>query len=89
MKNQFKHIGELVKTSREKTPWSQSDLGAVIGVTGQYVSNIERGLAGVPVKQAYALSKRLNITLDEMKTAMLKDYEARLDLSFAKHGVLI
>lgn len=41
-------IPDFVKRYREEKEISQNELGALLGVTGQYISNVERGVYANP-----------------------------------------
>lgn len=74
----FKHIAKLVKSKRVNHPhqYSQTDLSNILGYkNGQFISNVERGLCGVPYKKLSKLCKTLSITKDEAMVAMVLDLE--------------
>lgn len=77
----FKHIADLVRTKRINHPknYSQSELSAQLGYkNGQFISNVERGLCSVPLKMMKKIAEVLEISPDEIKTAILKDQEETL-----------
>lgn len=53
-------IPDFVKKYREYCGYSQSDLAKLLGVHGQYVSNIERGEITKPVGFCKRLMKKLD-----------------------------
>jgi len=78
----FTNIAELVKEKRVSHPkeYSQSELSGLLGYkNGQFMSNVERSLFNVPLKQLKAIGKVLDISKDEIKTAIMKDQEATLN----------
>ncbi|MBY0414030.1 MAG: helix-turn-helix transcriptional regulator [Bdellovibrionales bacterium] len=83
----FKNIAALIRTKRINHPksYSQSDLSLLLGYkNGQFISNVERGLCNVPLKMMKKISEVLDITGDEIKTAILKDHEETLTNYFNK-----
>ena len=82
MANKFKNISTLVKNTRKNLSpeMSQFDLAEKLGYkNGQFISNVERGLCGVPPKNINPLSIALSVGPDIIKEAMVKDYEETLD----------
>lgn len=78
----FKHIGRFVKNGRMKHPqlYSQNQLSKLLGYkNGQFISNVERGLCGIPLKGIQKLIEVLGLDRTELKNAMLRDYEDTID----------
>lgn len=78
----FKNIADLIKNNRLKHPkkYSQSELSNALGYrNGQFISNVERGLCSIPLKGISKVSEILDIPQEEVKAAILKDFEATLD----------
>lgn len=78
----FNHIAQLIKESRLKHPrrYSQSELSHALGYrNGQFISNVERGLCSIPLKGIGNVAEILDINVEEVKAAILKDYEATLN----------
>lgn len=83
----FKNIATLIRAKRINHPksYSQSDLSLLLGYkNGQFISNVERGLCNVPLKMMKKISEVLDISGDEIKTAILKDHEETLTNYFNK-----
>lgn len=83
----FNAIGRLLKESRIKKGWSQSDLSALIGMKtgqGQHISNIERGLANLPPKHGAVVCETLDIDPDIMMDAMVEDFRSSLKIEFSR-----
>lgn len=79
----FAGIAKLMKESREKTPWSQTELAALLKMkNGQFISNIERGLCGLPSKHAPQVCQILKIDPEVMIETMLSDYKKSLLVDF-------
>lgn len=75
MRGNFTNVANLVKGSREKTPWSQTEVSHQLGYkNGQFISNIERGLCSVPVKKVFALCCLIGCDVSAMKEAMIRDF---------------
>tara|TARA_R110002049_G_scaffold261543_1_gene437652 strand:+ start:1395 stop:1733 length:339 start_codon:yes stop_codon:yes gene_type:complete len=78
----FKNIGKFVKDGRQKHPqfYSQNQLSKLLGYkNGQFISNVERGLCGIPLKGIKKLIEVLDLNENDLKQAMIKDYEETLD----------
>lgn len=76
----FQGIATLVRENRLKTGVSQSELSAALGYkNGQFISNVERGLCSVPLKQLPLICKTLNIKPDDAILEITAD--------FRKHAV--
>ncbi len=86
----FTGISKLLKESREKTPWSQTDLAKKLNMrNGQFISNIERGLCGLPSKYGSQVCDILSIDKDVMIETMTADYKNGLieDFNSGNSGV--
>ncbi len=78
----FDNIAKLIRTKRINHPkgYSQSELSHLLGYkNGQFISNVERALCNVPLKMLGKVSQVLEISPDDIKTAILKDQEETLD----------
>lgn len=89
---QFKNIAELIKSKRLQHPkgYSQSELSHLLGYkNGQFISNVERALCNIPLKMLSKVSEVLEITPEDLKTAILKDHEETLDnyLNLSHSGI--
>lgn len=73
----FKNTAKLVKAKRAALGLAQKELAEKIGVNGQYISNIERGLSGIPVTRAKKLAKALNTPMKEIADVAAEDYLIR------------
>lgn len=86
----FSHVATLLKSKRlaHHKKYSQSELSKLLGYkNGQFISNIERGLCSVPLKNLKHLCDILDINKSELKQAMVSDYESTLDSYLAKAEV--
>ncbi len=55
-------LGEIVRRERNKRQWTQEELGNKVGVTGQQIHNIEKGLTQLPGPDTLgALARALGI----------------------------
>jgi len=59
-------IGENIKRYREKAGLTQSQLAAIIGVTGSNISQIEHNERELRLDKANEICKALKITLTQM-----------------------
>lgn len=76
----FKNISSLVLEARTKMNESQVEFAKAIGLgIGQFVSNIERGICPLPLKNYLPLCKHAKIPLEKIITARLEDEKARLE----------
>lgn len=76
-------VGELIKYHREVLNLSQSKLGKIFRhKNGQFVSNVERGVCGWPLKDAKKLTKVLYISQTIFADALVKDFMAKVEESF-------
>src|SRR5690606_38019186 len=78
----FKNIAQLIRTKRMNHPkgYSQSELSHLLGYkNGQFISNVERALCNIPLKMLRKVSEVLDISSEELKTAILKDQEETLN----------
>jgi hypothetical protein len=76
------HVGKLIKDSRLNHPkhYSQSELSHLLGyLNGQFISNIERQICTLPTKMIPKVCTILNIDVEVMKEAFIKDYILELN----------
>lgn len=81
----FTNIAELLKRKRVAHPknYSQAELSHLLGYkNGQFISNVERGLCGIPLKNVLELTRILDISKEELRDAIVKDYEETLDYHY-------
>jgi len=76
----MKTVGSIVRDCRIGKNLSQVKLAEKMGWTGQFVSNIERGIAEIPDAKVKKVAKLLSI--DYIDLLLLK-YRSRLQ----KHGL--
>lgn len=85
-KKQFNNIASLLRTKRESHPKrpSQSQIALLLGYkNGQFISNIERGLCGIPYKSLKQVCEILSIEELELREAILNDERENLERHFA------
>ncbi|MCY4643319.1 MAG: helix-turn-helix transcriptional regulator [Bacteriovoracales bacterium] len=78
----FNHMANLIRTKRAGHPkeYSQVELSNLLGYkSGQFISNVERALCGIPFKMLGRVSEILDIPPGELKEAILKDIEVTID----------
>jgi len=79
----FQNIATLVKQSRLASNLTQEDISRELGYkNAQFVSNISRGKCSLPIKHIVKTAELLKIDKLEIKVAMLRDYESKIDAAF-------
>ena len=63
-KELYLEIGERIKLSREKSGLTQEKLADALGVSSQFVSDIERGVSGPSIYTIICISKLLHVSCD-------------------------
>ena len=84
----FNSIASLIKSKRLSHPQglSQSDLSHLLGYkNGQFISNVERALCNIPFKMMNKVCDILHITPEEIKNAMLADYNDTIEAYFVSN----
>jgi transcriptional regulator with XRE-family HTH domain len=80
----FLNVASLVKNRRMELKLSQKDLTKCVGykniVKSQFISNIERGICGIPLKDVPKFSEILNLPIEDFKKAYIKDMELKFDI---------
>jgi transcriptional regulator with XRE-family HTH domain len=80
----FLNVASLVKNRRLELGLPQRELSDSLGykknINSQFVSNIERGLCGIPLKDVPKYAEILKLPVDDFKKAYLKDMELRFDI---------
>lgn len=79
MRNLGKNAAIVIKEARMKMnpKVSQQDLSILLGFksgSGQFISNVERGLCGFPPKLVPKICSALNLDEEILLEAMMKDY---------------
>ena len=75
----FENIGELTRLSRKEAGLSQLVLGEKLGYgNAQFISNLERGICGLPKKKMKKFCKILKVSSNDLVRVMAEDYEAKL-----------
>jgi len=79
----------VIRKIRIENKLSQAELTQMLGMkNGQYVSNIERGLAKIPAKYVGFLCKKFGVDKNEIIEAIIEDerrrviYEAEKSIEF-------
>lgn len=68
-----KEQAKLLKEARLKNNMSQAALGEILSIDKQGVSNMERGLTGIPAKRVKVLSETLRVPLKRFVEAYAAD----------------
>ncbi|MCU0491338.1 MAG: helix-turn-helix domain-containing protein [Chloroflexaceae bacterium] len=74
-------IGDVIKRKRQKYRYTQSDLGAKIGVSGSYISSIESGTTGVRITELEGLAVAFQTTAVDLITEAAGKDEYRFTAS--------
>lgn len=73
------HQAALVKRIRYKKNLSQKDLADKLGYeSAQFISNIERDIAGIPLQVAKTMIKKKLASKEEFYSAMIQDFSELL-----------
>lgn len=73
------HVNRLVRNSRVSKGVSQLELAEALGyISPQYISNIERNLTGLSVKKYKQVCEVLDIPVEKLIRASVKDYKLNL-----------
>lgn len=78
----FQNIAKLIRTKRlsHAKGYSQSELSNILGYkNGQFISNVERALCNIPLKMLKRVADVLDIPVEDLKLAVMKDTEATLN----------
>lgn len=59
-------FGEYIKTQRESNGWTQTELGAKIGINSSAVSRIENGTKQISCKKLQVLSDTFSVDISEI-----------------------
>lgn len=59
-------IGEQIRGARESCAYTQEKLAEIVGVTPQYISDLERGIVGVSIPTLKKLCIALNTSSDQI-----------------------
>jgi transcriptional regulator with XRE-family HTH domain len=85
---QFDYVGEVVATARKSRDISQTQLSKMLGYkSGQFVSNVERGLCAIPYKKLPLVSNKLKVSLEILVNAYMKDFRQGLIREVKAHTV--
>lgn len=58
------YIGSHIRTARKRADLTQEQLSESIGVTPQYLSDLERGLVGTSITTLMKICRKLNVSAD-------------------------
>jgi transcriptional regulator with XRE-family HTH domain len=71
------NVGDLIRDYRNSHQLTQDELARKVKCNIQQISQIERGVVGLPMVLAKKLSKVLGITEHEFKLATFNDWEIK------------
>ena len=58
------NIGSNIRTARKRADLTQEEMSEMIGVTPQYLSDLERGLVGTSIPTLIKICNKLNVSSD-------------------------
>lgn len=81
----FKILGDYLKSARVKNNLSQSDVSRHLGYSSpQFISDIERGIATIPIKKLKLIMQLYQITPDQILDILIEQqkvyYKSQLEL---------
>ena len=79
--HKFKTVSTLIREARTNQDISQQTLSEKLGYkSGQFLSNVERGLCSIPSKKVPLLSSILKIDQGLIISAMTEDYKRNVTI---------
>jgi transcriptional regulator with XRE-family HTH domain len=81
MQIKSEQLALFLKQRRKQIGYSQNQLSDALGMGSsgsQFVSNVERGLCQMPLKYIPELSKRLDVSQEEIVNMMTLDYKTSI-----------
>jgi transcriptional regulator with XRE-family HTH domain len=76
------NLRTLIRQRRKALGLTQRELGKALGIHGQFISNIERGVAPLPRSQYRKLARALRVPLLSIIRADIKDYRLEIRKEF-------
>jgi len=77
------HLGNFLKERRISNGLTQKDMANRLGLkSSQFVSNIERGIAAIPLRHVESYSKVLNVSANEL---LVKVKEEKVRIMSSKY----
>lgn len=73
-------IGSNIRTARKRADLTQEEMSERIGVTPQYLSDLERGLVGTSITTLMRICKALNVSADFLLFGETGDHPANATL---------
>ena len=81
-------MGQRIKSRRIFLEMSRDQLAVMLGVTPQFIADIESGNKGVSLKRLYALCQTLNVSADYILAGERRDEADDKDLMRAREKVM-
>ena len=66
----FKPVGRRIKLIRESKHLTQEKLGEMTGLTGPYISTVERGIKTPTLPTFIKIANALNVSIDFLNTSI-------------------
>ena len=76
--SRYDNTAKLIAETRKHLGLTQWGLGYLTGAGRSQISNIERGVVGVPCKYIKSLADNLAITPSEIIANMVEDYKSEI-----------
>ena len=85
----YKHMGKLVLAARKNKKLTQTELAKALGMgttkrNGQFISNTERALCGLPIKYWRIAGDVLGLSYQQLKAAHVHDISDSISLEYYK-----
>lgn len=76
----------FLKVARESKDLTQAEMGKLLKVDTQFVSNIERGISAIPAKYFPVINKHLGVPILKMENYMIERYRLRMRSEYRKQA---
>ena len=83
-----KEMGRRVRTRREEKGMSRDALAEKLGVTGQFIADIENGNKGISIKKLYLLCQILDVPADYILAGAFGPEEEEPQVSMAREEIM-
>ncbi len=80
-------IGEQIRKLRHERRWTQARLAELLGISQNYLSELERGLGSFTAEQLLAILKHFNVPIDYFSQKKISDkFEGQIQNALARQG---
>ncbi len=77
-------LGDYIRQEREKRNFTQTEVAKKVGITGQFLSNMERDVCGVPPKVLAKMIAVLKIDRQEIVDLMVEKFRFSIEEQLLK-----